>query len=234
MHSYLSNMQPGAGDRSEAKACSIPPDGEGGVVTSRRKSVVALGFLTLLVLTGCASEPLAPAVAGNPNVEYLIGPGDQLRIFVWQNPDVSTTVPVRPDGKISMPLIQDLLVAGKTPTQVGQEIEQHLSKYIRNPQVSVIVTGLKGTFSQQIRVIGQAAKPQAIPYRRGLTLLDVMIQVGGLTENAAGNKATLVRRVDGKQRTFRVRLDDLIRDGDIGANIQMLPGDIVTIPESTF
>ena len=192
----------------------------------------AIGFSILI--GGCSTAPLAPATQENPSIDYQIGPGDKLQIFVWRNPDLSTTVPVRPDGKISMPLVQDLLVTGKTPTEVSREIEKALSQYIRTPEVSIIVTELKGTFAQQIRVIGQAGKPQAISYSKGLTLLDVMIAVGGLTENAAGNKATIYRKVNGKQQTFRVMIDDLIRDCDISANIEMMPGDILTIPESTF
>lgn len=165
---------------------------------------------------------------------YLIGPGDSLNIFVWRNSDLSITLPVRPDGRVSMPLVEDLSVAGKTASQVAREIEANLGKFVRDPVVTVIVMGFGGPFSQQIRIVGEAAKPQALPYREHMSLLDVMIAVGGLTQFASGNKAKIVRMVDGKQQEYRARLDDLLRDGDIGANAELLPGDIVIIPESWF
>ncbi|WP_123400900.1 XrtA/PEP-CTERM system exopolysaccharide export protein [Inmirania thermothiophila] len=204
-----------------------------------RRRAQVLGVLIALVLAaGCAGpryggEVPAPSAAA-PDIDYLIGPGDTIQIFVWRNPEVSTSVPVRPDGKISVPLVEDLPVAGKTPTQVAREIEQVLSRYIRNPVVTVIVSGFSGVFSQQVRVVGQAAQPQAIPYRKGMTLLDVMIAVGGLTDFAAGDKASIVRVVDGKQTQLRVHLDRLLRDGDVSANVPVLPGDILIIPEAWF
>lgn len=166
--------------------------------------------------------------------EYQIGPGDQLQIFVWRNPDLTNTVPVRPDGRISSPLVEDLEASGKTPTQLARKIEEVLSQYIREPLVTVTVISFVGGFDQQIRVIGQATTPKALPYRANMTLLDVMIEVGGVTEFAGGNKASIVRHTAGNQSQIKVRIDDLIKDGDISANIRMQPGDIVIIPESLF
>jgi polysaccharide export outer membrane protein len=166
--------------------------------------------------------------------DYLIGPGDAVNIIVWRNPEVSMTVPVRPDGKITTPLVEDLPAAGKTSTQLARDIEGALAKFIQQPVVTVIVTNFVGNFTDQIRVIGQAARPQALPYRREMSVMDVVIAVGGVTEFASGNKASIIRTVDGKQEKVPVRLDDLIKDGDISANIMMRPGDILVIPESFF
>ena len=166
--------------------------------------------------------------------QYLIGPGDAVNIIVWRNPEVSMSVPVRPDGKITTPLVEDLPAAGKTSTALARDIEKALAKYIQQPVVTVVVTNFIGNYSEQVRVIGQAAKPQALPYRRDMSLMDVMIAVGGTTEFAAGNRASLIRNVDGKQQRFNVRLDDLIKEGDISANVPMRPGDVLVIPESFF
>ena len=166
--------------------------------------------------------------------QYQIGPGDELQIFVWRNPDLTNTVPVRPDGRISSPLVEDLVASGKTPTQLARDIEGILAQYIRDPLVTVTVVSFVGGFDQQIRVIGEATTPKALPYRANMTLLDVMIEVGGVTEFAGGNKATIVRNGEGGQSQINVRIDDLIKDGDISANIRMQPGDIVIIPESLF
>jgi polysaccharide export outer membrane protein len=144
------------------------------------------------------------------------------------------SVPVRPDGKITTPLVEDLPAAGKTSTQLARDIEKSLAKFIQQPVVTVIVTGFVGNYSEQIRVIGQAAKPQALSYRRNMTLMDVLIAVGGVTEFASGNRASVIRTVDGQQQKLNVRLDDLIKDGDISANVQMRPGDVLVIPESFF
>lgn len=169
-----------------------------------------------------------------PAHEYLIGPGDSVNIIVWRNPEVSQTVPVRPDGKITTPLVEDLPASGKSATQLARDIEQVLGKFIQQPVVTVIVTGFVGPYGQQIRVVGQALKPQALPYREGMSLLDVLIAVGGLAEFAAGNSANIVRTIDGKQQKIGVRLNDLIRNGDISANTPMRPGDVLVIPESFF
>ncbi|WP_342120750.1 XrtA/PEP-CTERM system exopolysaccharide export protein [Pseudoduganella sp. OTU4001] len=196
-------------------------------------SAVVLGALGL---GGCAATRSgAPADAGAiPQTDYLIGPGDSVNIIVWRNPEVSLSVPVRPDGKITTPLVEDLPASGKTSTELARDIEKALGKFIQQPVVTVIVTGFTGTYGEQIRVIGQAAKPQSLPYRRDMSILDVMIAVGGVTEFAAGNKASIIRTVDGKQQQFTVRLNDLIKDGDISANVPMRPGDILVIPESFF
>ena len=166
--------------------------------------------------------------------DYIIGPGDQLQIFVWRNPELTQSVPVRPDGKISVPLVEDLPAADKTATQLAREIEHALSKFVRDPLVTVIVSGFQGVYQTQVRVVGQATDPRALPYRDNMTLLDVMIAVGGLTEFAAGNRSKLVRTVDGQTVQATVRLEDLIRDGDISANVPVALGDIIIIPEAWF
>jgi polysaccharide export outer membrane protein len=165
--------------------------------------------------------------------EYRIGPGDQLQIFVWRNPEVSVTIPVRPDGRISTPLVEDMVAVGKTPTELARDLEKALAKYIRTPLVTVIVTGFVGPFGEQIRVVGQAANPKALSYRQNMTLLDVLIEVGGLTENAAGNRAKLVRHTGGNKTVLQVKLQDLI-EGDITKNLTMRPGDIIIIPQTRF
>ena len=198
-------------------------------------SAIVLAAACALALGGCATrggqQPVETQVT---DAEYLIGPGDAVNIIVWRNPEVSMSVPVRPDGKITTPLVEDLPAAGKTSTALARDIEKALAKYIQQPVVTVVVTNFIGNYSEQIRVIGQAAKPQALPYRRDMSLMDVMIAVGGTTEFAAGNRASLIRNVDGKQQRFNVRLDDLIKEGDISANVPMRPGDVLVIPESFF
>ncbi|MEM7543574.1 MAG: XrtA/PEP-CTERM system exopolysaccharide export protein, partial [Pseudomonadota bacterium] len=166
--------------------------------------------------------------------EYLIGPGDALSIFVWRNPELSTSVQVRPDGKVSTPLIEDVVASGKTPSTLGRELEEILAEYVRDPIVTVTPTGFVGEYYEQVRVVGEALTPSALPYRKNMTLLDVMIATGGLTEFAAGNRATIVRSSGGGQTQYRVRVDDLIKDGDISANVVMMPGDILIIPEAWF
>jgi polysaccharide export outer membrane protein len=189
----------------------------------------------ILSLGGCKTYPPLTADA-TPYVghDYLIGPGDMVDVIVWRNPEVSMAVPVRPDGKITTPLVEDLPASGKTSTQLARDIEQALSKYIQQPVVTVVVTDFVGPYSEQIRVIGEASKPQALPYREEMTLMDVLIEVGGMTDFAAGNKARIIRNIEGKQQQFSVRLDDLIRDGDITANVPMRQGDVLVIPESFF
>lgn len=198
----------------------------------------AMGIVFLLgpVVAGCALFDTLPKaeVEPVPAAEYIVGPGDNVEVFVWQNPDLSVTVPIRPDGRFSMPLIDDLPAAGSTPTQLARAIEDRLREYVRDPLVTVIVTQFVGQFDDQIRVVGEAAQPRTIPYRANMTALDAMIAVGGLTEFAAGNRATLVRVVDNQPKRFRVRLQDLLEDGDISANVPMLPGDILIVPESFF
>jgi len=197
-------------------------------------------FTAFLAVAGCASGPayqgddfksLHEADAGPL---YEIGPGDNLNIFVWENPELSVTIPVRPDGRINTPLVEDLPAAGRTPTELARDLEQSLSKYVRNPVVTVIVSGFVGQPDAQIRVVGEATEPQALLYRERMTLLDVMIAVGGLTEFAAGNRAQLIREVGGERQSQTVRLDDLVREGDIEADLAVRPGDILIIPEAWF
>lgn len=194
--------------------------------------------LCAFILGGCATNnyPSAPT-AEDPNSashQYHIGPGDSLNVIVRNNADVSMAVSVRPDGTITTPLVEDMPASGKTPSVLARDIEKALSQFIQEPKVTVIVTAYSGPYGEQIRVIGQAAKPQALPYRQGMSVLDVMIAVGGITEFAAGNKANIIRTVDGKQQKFAVRLNDLIKDGDVSANVPVRPGDILVIPESFF
>jgi len=204
----------------------------------RKRLIIGLILFFIAFISGCADSPRKIAVASNstalPKSEYLIGPGDTLQVFVWRNPDLSVTVPVRPDGNISIPLVEDITADGKSPTVLAREIEKQLARYVRNPVATVIVTGFIGPFNKQIRVIGQAAKPQALPYRQNMALLDVMIQVGGLTEFAAGNKAKIIRQIDNKKIELNVRLEDLIQGGDVSADVNMYPGDILIIPETWF
>ena len=208
-----------------------------------RSRAVVLGLVAGFLVHACATSDLPELPSfdnyGSATIDpneytYLIGPGDSLQIFVWRNPEVSQSVVVRPDGKITTPLVEDLPASGKTPFQLARDIEKVLETYIRQPIVTVIAEGFVGPYSEQIRVVGEATAPQAIPYREQMSLLDVMILVGGLTEFAAGNNASIVRVVDGEQRQYRVRIDALLEDGDINANVNMLPGDILIIPESWF
>ena len=194
-----------------------------------------LAAASVLFLWSCASKnyPPAPKVAATPDYHYVIGPGDQLSIIVWRNPDLSTTVPVRPDGRISVPLVEDLPAIDKDPTTLSRDIEKALSKYVRDPIVTVVVTGFVGPYSEQIRVIGEAARPQGLPYKQNMTLLDVMIVVGGITDFADGNQAKLLRPSEGN-KLYSVRLKDLLRRGDISANVDVKPGDVLIIPQSWF
>jgi len=166
--------------------------------------------------------------------EYRIGPGDSLQIFVWNHPELSVTVPVRPDGKISTPLIENMVAEGKTPSALSRDMEAALGEYVRSPTVNVIVTTFVGAYSEQVRVVGQAQEPRALPYRANMTVLDVMIEVGGLADFAAGNRALVLRREGNQQLRIPVRLSDLLNDGDISANMPMRPGDVLIIPESRF
>jgi polysaccharide export outer membrane protein len=199
------------------------------------KHIMFAGALAtaLISVGGCGKSNLRMAEADpDLNPDYLIGPGDSLNVFVWRQPELSASVIVRPDGKITTPLVEDVPAAGKTPTELARDVEEMLTVYVRDPVVTVMVSGFQGPFSQQVRVVGEAANPQAIAYRDNMTLLDVMIQVGGLTEFAAGNKASIVREVDGRTQQYGVRINDLVKRGDIRANVAVLPGDILIIPES--
>ena len=201
-------------------------------------SALSLAFLA----SSCVAQttaPQAPAETPPPQPtgvdenSYLIGPGDTLQIFVWRNPELSTTVPVRPDGKISTPLAEDVVAVSKTPTQLARDIEKVLSDYIRSPQVNVIVSNPVSTFSQ-VKIIGQVTNPQAVAYREGMTVLDAVLAVGGLAEFAAGNRAKIVRTQDGKTTEIKVKLDALVNKGDMKQNVALRPGDVLVVPESIF
>lgn len=211
-----------------------------------RRKVFATGFQLLLAagtLAGCSggSRPeLPPAtfvgVREAPGEEYVIGPLDQLNIFVWRNPELSTKVQVRPDGRITTPLISDMPAVGKTPAMLADDLKLALGEYIKDPIVSVIVENFSGTYSQQIRVVGASEKPASLPYRANMTVLDAMIAVGGLSEFASGNRSRLVRydKQTGRQREYRIRLGDLLKNGDVSANVRLEPGDVIIIPQSMF
>ncbi|WP_310447435.1 XrtA/PEP-CTERM system exopolysaccharide export protein [Thiobacillus sp.] len=198
-------------------------------------------------ITGCSSTPTyppapiqaPPPVSVDPRISgwnYLLGPGDSVQVFVWRNPEVSGSFPIRPDGKMTMNLIEDMQASGKTPTQLARDIEKALSKYIQEPIATVIVSGGIGPYNQQIRVLGEATDPQAMGYREGMSVVDVMIAAGGLTDFADGNKAYISRIVkeNGERVQLGVRLEDLLRDGDSTAAVEMRPGDVLVIPESLF
>jgi polysaccharide biosynthesis/export protein len=187
-------------------------------------------------LSGCAAlngYPPAPQTVETQDHRYKIGPLDTLNILVWRNPELSATVSVRPDGRISAPLVEDLMAAGRNPADLSREVEKVLAKFIRDPVVTIIVSGYQGTYPEQIRIVGEAARPQSVPYRQQMTVLDVMIQAGGLTDFADGNGAVLVRGSEGGKQ-YSVRLKDLLKRGDISANVAVKPGDIVIVPQSFF
>ena len=197
----------------------------------------AIAAVFVLIVTGCGGAPPlppAPPASSLPSAEYRIGPGDALNIFVWRNPELTLTVPVRPDGRLSIPLVEDVVAIGKSPTTLAREFEERLSKYVKEPLVTVIVESFVGPIPEQIRVIGEAAQPRALPYRADMTLLDLMIAVGGLTKYAAGNDSVIVRTAQGEQNTYSVHLNSLIRDGDIESNVALRPGDILIIPQRLF
>jgi polysaccharide export outer membrane protein len=202
----------------------------------RRLSVMLAGTCAAL-LAGCGTTPgnypPAPASAGVADYSYVIGPGDSLNITVWRNPELSMAVPVRPDGKISAPLVDEMVAQGKTSVEIARDIEKRLGQYVRDPIVTVIVTTFVGPYSEQIRVVGQAARPQFLPFKQKMTLLDVMIAVGGLTDFADGNGASILRTGEGNKQ-YAVRLNDLMKRGDVSANVEMRPGDILIIPQSFF
>ncbi len=207
-------------------------------------SLLAGAALSSLALTGCAGNASGPQLPSasfvslqeGPGEEYVIGPLDELTVFVWRNPELGAKVQVRPDGRITTPLITDMPAVGKTPSMLAEDIRLQLSQYIEEPLVSVIVNQFAGTFSQQVRIVGATEKPASIPYRANMTLLDAMIAVGGLSEFAAGNRARLIRfdKTVGKQREFALRLGDLLKKGESEANVMLKPGDVIIIPESMF
>ncbi|WP_058554125.1 XrtA/PEP-CTERM system exopolysaccharide export protein [Thiohalocapsa sp. ML1] len=200
--------------------------------------LLILALAAIVGISGCAKVKYPPLPEATYQLRYAqkykIGPGDSVQVFVWRYPEVSTTVPVRPDGYITAPLLEDVPAAGKTPTELARDLEEALSVFLRDPLVTVIVQGFVGVFPEQIRVLGEATQPLSVQYRDGMTLLDLMIQVGGITEFADGNRAVLVRFEDGEQRRYTVRLRALIQDAELSANVDMRPGDILLIPESWF
>jgi len=203
----------------------------------RRTVLSAMTAASVLAQAGCGGGPElppAPPAASLPSAEYRIGPGDNLNIFVWRNPELTVTVPVRPDGRVSIPLVEDVVAIGKTPTALAREYEKRLAKYIKEPLVTVIVEGFVGPIPDQVRIIGEAAQPRALPYRADMTVLDAMIAVGGLTRYAAGNDSVLIRTANGEQTTYSVHLSSLIRDGDVSSNVALQPGDILIIPQRLF
>jgi len=211
--------------------------------TTKSAWLVALAASGSLVLTGCGASngpQLAPAnfvaTAEGPGEEYVIGPLDQLTVHVWRNDELGASVQVRPDGRITTPLVSDMPAVGKTPTMLAEDIRLQLSQYISEPLVTVIVNQFAGTFSQQIRVVGATEKPASLPYRANMTLLDAMIAVGGLSEFASGNRAKLIRfdKATGRQREYALRLGDLLKKGESRANVMLAPGDVIIIPESMF
>jgi polysaccharide biosynthesis/export protein len=215
----------------------------------RRPSVLTLaGWLAITLLTiSCASSPpaappaapaptaaaAATAAAKGPNSDYIIGPGDTLQVFVWRNPELSVTVPVKPDGKISTPLVEDMVAVGKSSPQLARDMEAVLSEYVRSPKVNIIVTTAASAFSL-VKVVGQVAHPQALPYREGMTVLDAVLEVGGLGQFASGNRSRIVRMVNGKETVIHVKLADLVNSGDVHENIPLKPGDVLVVPQSLF
>jgi polysaccharide biosynthesis/export protein len=204
-----------------------------GHVSACLMAVAAIMFVSIcgLATSPATGQPVAPPADMS---KYIIGPGDSLEISVWHNPELSTHVPVRPDGRISTPLVVDLVAAGRTPEELGHDIEARLKKYVNDPLVTVIVSGFVGQYSQQIRIVGEAQTPKSLPYQAHMTVLDAMIAVGGLTPYASGNRAKLVRHVDGKEVSTTLRLSDLLKSGDLSANTDLQPGDVIIIPQSFF
>ena len=206
-------------------------------VVPRPSAQLALIAMICGLLTSCAGSGGASVdedLLESANDDYIIGPGDSLQVFVWGHQDLSTVVQVRPDGEISTPLVEDMQAAGLAPTELARAIEVALAEYVRTPTVTVIVQEFVGEYGRQIRVVGQAAEPQALNFREGMTLLDVMIEVGGLSEVAAGNRAKIVRRQGGEENVMNVRLKDLLNKGKLDENVKMMPGDVLIIPESVF
>lgn len=209
------------------------------VLTSSAKQVAALVMTMLLVVVaGCSSNSYPPVPESQRTIDvdydYILGPGDSVGIFVWGNEELSTASSIRPDGKLTTHLVEDLQASGKTSSELARDIEAAYSEYVRQPVVSVTVSGFAGVPEQMIRVLGEATNPKRIPFRKHMTLLDLVISVNGLTPYADGNNSVLVRMVDGKQQTYRLRIDDLIKEGDISANVSLMPGDILIIAESWF
>ena len=207
----------------------------------RPSELLILGWLVLSpLIISCASAPApaptatpTPAEAKAPDSNYIIGPGDKLNVFVWRNPELSVTVPVRPDGKISTPLVEDMVAVGKTPPQLARDMEKVLSEYVRAPKVNIIVTEAISE-SSRVQVVGQVTHPQALAYHEGMHVLDAILAVGGLTQFASGNRARIVRRENGKETTIHVKVADLVNSGDVKQNVPLKPGDVLVVPQSIF
>lgn len=193
----------------------------------------ALVFLALLTVKVSWAADESPAKESPVSAEYVIGPGDVIQVFVWRNPELTVTVPVRPDGKISTPLVEDMVAVGKTPSALARDMEAVLAEYVRSPTVNVIVTEPASRFSQ-VRIVGQVERPQALPYREGMTVLDVILEAGGLTPFAAGNRARIVRENEGQRTEIRVRLEDIVNRAKLETNVEVRPGDVIVVPESRF
>lgn len=204
-------------------------------MTRLLSQAVCVLFATWSVVAVSAPSPTAsaPVAASAVSPDYLIGPGDRLQIYVWQNPDLSVTVPVRQDGKVSTPLVEDMQAAGKTASGLARDIEGVLAEYVRSPKVNVFVLGAVSALSQ-VKVTGQVKTPEALPYHEGMKVLDAVLAVGGLTDFAAGNRAKVIRMVGGKQQDIKLRLDKLLQDGDMSQNIALRPGDVLLVPQSRF
>lgn len=194
--------------------------------------IFALILACGLAVANAQNSGPSPGAIVNAN-DYIIGPGDTVQVFVWRNPELSVTVPVRPDGKISTPLVENMVAIGKSPSQLARDIEKVLGEFVRTPQVNIIVSNAISTFSQ-VKVVGQVKSPQALPFREGLRVLDVVLATGGLTDFAAGNRAKIVRQVDGRSKEIKVRLGDLMNRGDMRQNLALLPGDVFIVPQSVF
>ena len=199
----------------------------------RHAVCVLLAVSQLVAVATCAADTPAPSPAPAVNADYVIGPGDKLQVYVWQNPDLSVTVPVRQDGKVSTPLVEDMVAAGKTASGLARDIEKVLAEYIRSPKVNILVMEAISAFSQ-IKVTGQVKVPQALPFHEGMTVLDAVLAVGGLTDFAAGNRAKLIRTQDGKSQEIKVRLGKLMDGDDMSQNIALRPGDVLLVPQSRF
>jgi polysaccharide export outer membrane protein len=206
---------------------------------ARPGELLVLGWLVLIpLMVSCASAPAAAPTATHaedksPGSNYIIGPGDSLEVFVWRNPDLTVTVPVRPEGKISTPLVEDMVATGKTPPQLARDMEKVLSEYVREPKVNIIVTTAISE-SSHVQVVGQVQKPQALPYREGMRVLDAILAVGGLTQFASGNRARIVRMENGKETIIHVKVADLVNNGDVKQNTLLKPGDVLVVPQSIF
>jgi polysaccharide export outer membrane protein len=211
---------------------AAPAEAKPGAAKPQTAAPAPVGQAPAAAATQKAAPPAAEPVSPVPK-DYIIGPGDTLQIFVWRNPELAATIPVRPDGKISTPLVEDMVAVGKNPSALARDIEKVLGEYVRSPQVNVIVTQPASVFSQ-VKVIGQVTRPQALPYREGMTVLDAVLAVGGLSNFAAGNRARVVRTEDGRQKEIKIKLTALVNDGDMKQNVLLKPGDVIVVPETRF